>query len=140
MLHITRGIANNVYFTLRETKKQAAGVVHYYFFKFENDMTKQAAYLMSSNATSITHNARYSHLVFTEGTQVTLSPEGFFKYTVYEVTDNTLSDDSTLNASHIVEQGKAFVKDSNVTEVSYTEYTPTDNTNTTNNNTVYLNI
>ena len=140
MLHITRGIANNVYFTLRETKKQAAGVGHYYFFKFENDMTKQAAYLMSSNATSLSHNARYSHLVFTEGTQVTLSPEGFFKYTVYEVTDNTLSDDSTLNASHIVEQGKAFVKDNNVTEVSYTEYTPTDNTNTTNNNTVYLNI
>ena len=140
MLHITRGIANNVYLTLRETKKQAAGVGHYYFFTFENDMTKQAAYLMSSNATSITHNARYSHLVFTEGTQVTLSPEGFFKYTVYEVTDNTLSDDSTLNASHIVEQGKAFVKDSNVTEVSYTEYTPTDNTNTTNNNPVYLNI
>tara|TARA_Y100001937_G_C7090786_1_gene317632 strand:+ start:189 stop:611 length:423 start_codon:yes stop_codon:yes gene_type:complete len=140
MLHITRGIANNVYFTLRETKKQAAGVGHFYFFKFVNDMTKQEAYLMSSNATSLSHTSRFSQLVFTEGTQVTLQPEGFFNYTVYEVTDNTLTDDSTLNALHIVEQGKAFVSDSNVNEVSYTEYTPTDNTNTTNNNTVYLNI
>tara|TARA_R110002020_G_scaffold17386_2_gene61130 strand:- start:911 stop:1198 length:288 start_codon:yes stop_codon:yes gene_type:complete len=95
---------------------------------------------MNTAATSITHNARYSHLVFTEGTHVTLNPEGFFKYTVYEVTDNTLTDDSTLNDTHIVEQGKAFVKDNAVTEVNYTEYTPTDVTNTLNKNTVYLNI
>jgi hypothetical protein len=103
-------------------------------------MTKQAVYLMSTSASSLTHTSRYSHLVFTEGTHVTLTPEGFWKYTVYEVTDNTLTDDSTLTASEIVEQGKLFVKDNAVTEVSYTEYTPADNTNTTNNNTVYLNI
>lgn len=140
MLHITRGISNNLYFTLRDKKIQDAGVGHYYFFKFVNDMTKQAVYLISSSASSLSHNARYSHLVFTEGTHVTLTPEGFWKYTVYEVTDNTLTDDSTLTASEIVEQGKLFVKDNAVTEVSYTEYTPADNTNTTNNNTVYLNI
>ena len=140
MLHITRRTANNLYFTLRDNKKQASGVGHFYLFKFTNDMTNRSVYLMNTAATSITHNARYSHLVFTEGTHVTLSPEGFFKYTVYEVTDNTLTDDSTLNDTHIVEQGKAFVKDNAVTEVSYTEYTPTDATNTLNKNTVYLNI
>lgn len=140
MLHITRGISNNLYFTLRDKKIQDAGVGHYYFFKFVNDMTKQATYLMSDQATSLSHNSRYSHLVFTEGTHATLTLEGFWKYTVYEVTDNTLTDDSTLTASEIVEQGKLFVKDNAVTEVSYTEYTPADNTNTTNNNTVYLNI
>ena len=140
MLHITRRTANNLYFTLRDNKKQSSGVGHFYLFKFTNDMTNRSVYLMNTAATSITHNARYTHLVFTEGTHVTLSPEGFFKYTVYEVTDNTLTDDSTLNDPHIVEQGKAFVKDNGVTEVSYTEYTPTDATNTLNKNTVYLNI
>ena len=103
-------------------------------------MTKEAAYLMNTNATSLSHNTRYSQLVFTEGTQVTLNPEGFFTYTVYEVTDNTLTDDSTLTELDIIEKGKAFVKDGAVTEVSYTQYTPTDNVNTTNSNKIYLNI
>ena len=137
---INRGVANNLYFTLLDKKHLAVGVGTFYFFKFVNDMTKEAAYLMNTNATSLSHNTRYSQLVFTEGTQVTLNPEGFFTYTVYEVTDNTLTDDSSLTALDIVEQGKAFVKDGAVTEVSYTQYTPTDNVNTTNNNTVYLNI
>ena len=95
---------------------------------------------MQTNAGSLTHTRRYSLLSFTEGTHLTLQIEGFYKYTVYEVTDNTLTDDSTLNDTHIVEQGKAFVKDNNVTEVSYTEYTPSDSKNTLHKNTVYLNI
>ena len=137
---INRGVANNLYFTLRDKKHLAVGVGTFYFFKLVNDMTNEAVYLMNTNATSLSHNSRYSQLVFTESTQVTLKPEGFFTYTVYEVTENTLTDDSSLTALDIVEQGKAFVKDGAVTEVSYTQYTPTDNVNATNSNTVYLNI
>jgi hypothetical protein len=140
MLHINRGIQNTIYLTLRDKKHIAAGSAFYIFIKFVNDMTKEATYLMAVSPVAIAHQPRYSRIVFTEGTHVTLNPEGFFTYTVYEVTDNTLTDDSTLTSNDIIEQGKAFVKDGAVTEVSYTQYTPTDNVNTTNSNTVYLNI
>ena len=69
-----------------------------------------------------------------------MKPEGFWKYTVYEVTSALLTDDSTLTAAEIVEEGKMFVKDEALSEVSYTQYTPSDNENTTNKNTTYLNI
>ena len=140
MLHITRGIENTVYFTVRDKKVGASGANFYHLFKFVNDMTKEEVFIMGGTNSVITHFIRHSFLTFTEGGSIIFNPEGFWQYTIYETTDNTLTDDSTLTTSDIVEQGKAFVKDNAVTEVSYTQYTPTDNTNTTNKNTVYLNI
>ena len=137
---ITRGQSNTLYFTLLDNKKVPSDLAYYHFFKFVNDMSKEEVFVMSDRLSEHTSTARYTKAVFTEGTDVTLTLEGFWSYTIYEVTTNTLTDDSELTADEIVEQGKVFVKDNNVTEVSYTQYTPTDNTNTTNTNTVYLNI
>lgn len=137
MLHITRGIRNTVKMTLQDQRVNDEGVTVYYFFKFVNDMEQKDVFMYGSD---LTHYQRYTEISFTEGTDVTLSPEGFWKYTVYEVTDALLEDDSTLTAADIVEQGKLFVKDDNTTEISYTQYTPTSNENTTNENNVYLSI
>jgi hypothetical protein len=123
--------------TLQDQRVNDEGVTVYYFFKFVNDMENKDVFMYAS---SLAHYQRYTEISFTEGTHVTLKPEGFWKYTVYEVTADDLTDDSTLTAADIVEKGKLFVKDDNTTEISYTQYTPTSNENTTNENNVYLSI
>ncbi len=136
MLHIVRGTTNDLPVTLNEKKVYATGTTIYYLCKFVNDMTNKAKYGYGA----ITGYARYTNIRLIEGTDITLTESGFWTYTIYEVTSNSLTNDTGLATSSIVEKGKAFVKDNNVTEVSYTQYTPTDNTNTTNNNTSYIKL
>jgi len=134
MVVINKGLQNELYFNLTSKKKLLNKP--YIFIKFTNDMTKQS-YFLNPNETVTT---RYSQVEFIEGTDISLGAEGFYTYVIYQVSVNTLTNDSTLNADSIIERGKALIKDANVTEVSYTQYTPTDNKNTTNSNTVYIKI
>ncbi len=134
MVVIDKGTSSS--FLLNLTTKKRVANSPYVFMKLTNDMTKEDYFVYPSE----TVEPRYSTLTITEGVDVTLGAEGFYTYVIYQVNDNTLTDDSTLSTSRIIERGKAKVNDASVTEVSYTQYTPTDNTNTLNNNTQYINI
>ena len=134
MVVINKGVANELYFNLKSKKRLTSSP--YVLFKFTNDMTKQSYFV---NPTE-TIKPRFSKIEFTEGTDISLGAEGFYTYVIYQVATNDLTNDSTLTDARIIERGKALVKDSSVTEVSYTEYTPTSNKNTTNNNTTYISI
>ena len=142
MLYITDGQVNFLYVTIKEKRVNAADVTgDIPYMKFVNDMTKAEFYLypfasISPRFTRLTIDAR-------EGGNHTLpNDEGFYTYTIYEVTDATFGNDgdSSLTDSQIVETGKAFIKNPAITGVTYTQYTPTDNVNTTNSNTQYLSI
>lgn len=134
MVVINKGVANTILLNL--TTKKTIASSPYIFVKLTNDMTKQSYYVYPTE----TVEPRYSQLTFTEGVDITLGAEGFYTYVIYQVDDNTLTDDSTLATFRIIERGKAKVEDASVTEVSYTQYTPTDNVNTTNSNTQYISI
>lgn len=128
MVHITRGQINTVYFTLTESKTTTAP---YYLLVLTNDMTKE---VVKFYPTILSNTQRVTPLKFTEPTDASLSPKGFWTYEVYESTDNTVTDLTDAAILGLLEKGKAFVKDDNVTEVSYTEHT-----NETTN-TVYIKI
>ena len=142
MVHIVKGIANHLPVTLREKRVNNAGVTIYYNMKLVNDMTKEEYFTYGS----MTNYPRYSIFAFNDavGSPPNTLPdeEGFYTYTIYEVTDlsSTKEELAALSDNLAVEKGKAFVSNPAITEVSYTQYTPTDNTNTLNSNTVYLNI
>jgi|TARA_R110000744_G_scaffold5556_2_gene19796 hypothetical protein len=141
MLHIIKGQTNNIPVTLKEKRINASGTTVYYYLKLVNDMSKKEWYGYGF----MTHYDRYSNFAINDAVGSppnTLLNEGFHTYSIYEVTSNAFGNDgdASLTDDLIVEQGKAFVKDNNVTEVSYTQYTPTDNTNTTNSNTTYIKI
>jgi|TARA_R100000482_G_C5100509_1_gene135392 hypothetical protein len=142
MVHIVKGIANHLPVTLREKRVNNAGVTIYYNMKLVNDMTKEEYFTYGS----MTNYPRYSIFAFNDavGSPPNTLPdeEGFYTYTIYEVTDLSLTKEelAALSDNLAVEKGKAFVSNPAITEVSYTQYTPTDNTNTLNSNTVYLNI
>lgn len=142
MLHITKGQLNNIPVTLNEKRVNDSGTTVYYYMKLVNDMTKKEYYTYGS----MTHYARYSMFSFNDavGSPPNELPtnEGFFTYTIYEVTSLSLGNegDASLTDSLAVEKGKAFVSNDAVTEVSYTQYTPTSNKNTTNSNTNYIKI
>ena len=142
MVHIVKGIANHLPVTLREKRVNNAGVTIYYNMKLVNDMTKEEYFTYGS----MTDYPRYSIFAFNDavGSPPNTLPdeEGFYTYTIYEVTDLSLTKEelAALSDNLAVEKGKAFVSNPAITEVSYTQYTPTDNTNTLNSNTVYLNI
>lgn len=128
MVHITRGQINTVYFTLTESKTTTAP---FFLLVLTNDMTKE---VVKFYPTILANTQRVTPLKFTEPTDASLSPEGFWTYEVYESTDNTVKDLTDAAILGLLEKGKAFVKDDNVTEVSYTEHT-----NETTN-TVYIKI
>ena len=142
MLHIIKGQVNNIPVTLHEKRVNNSGTTVYYYMKLVNDMTKEEYFTYGS----MTHYAIYSNFAFNDavGSPPNELPkhDGFYTYTIYEVTDNTFGNDgdASLNDTLAIEKGKAFINNNDITEVSYTQYTPTDNKNTTNSNTVYLNI
>lgn len=142
MVHIVKGQTNNLPVTLREKRVNNSGVTVYYYMKLVNDMTKEEYFTYGS----MTNYPRYSIFAFNDavGSPPNTLPdeEGFYTYTIYEVTDLSLTKEelAALSDNLAVEKGKAFVSNPAITEVSYTQYTPTDNTNTLNSNTVYLNI
>ena len=138
MQYAKRGTTNYLSVSIKDARRYAESATTYIFVKLTNDFTKQSVYYYPS---SITNYSRYSKIRLIEPADVTLTPEGSWKYVIYETLSNGLSNDSTLTASMIVDRGKLTLNDDAVTEVSYTEYTPpTNSTNTTNTNTVYLNI
>jgi len=142
MIHIVKGTVNNLPVTLREKRVNNAGVTIYYYMKLVNDMTKEEYFTYGA----MTNYPRYSIFAMndTVGDPPNSLPdeEGFYTYTIYEVTDLGFGNDgdASLNDNIAVEKGKAFVSNPAITEVSYTQYTPTSNTNTLNSNTTYLNI
>jgi hypothetical protein len=142
MIHITKGQINYVYVTIKEKRVNAADVLSDIpYMKFVNDMTKAEFYLYPYTTIA----PRFTRLAIDarEGGAHSLpDDEGFYTYTIYEVTDATFGNDgdSSLTDSQIVETGKAFIKNPAITGVAYTQYTPTDNVNTTNSNTQYLSI
>jgi hypothetical protein len=142
MVHIVKGQTNNLPVTLREKRVNNSGVTVYYYMKLVNDMTKEEYFTYGS----MTDYPRYSLFSFNDaiGSPPNTLPneEGFYTYTIYEVTNLGFGDDgdASLNDDIAVEKGKAFVSNNSVTEVSYTQYTPTSNKNTTNSNKTYLRI
>ena len=138
MQYVKRGATNYLSVSIKDARNYSESVTTYIFVKLTNDFTKQSVYYYPS---SVTNYSRYSKIRLIEPADATLTPEGAWKYVIYETLSSGLSNDSTLSSTHIVEQGRLKVTDISVTEVSYTEYTPpSNNTNTTNTNTVYLNI
>lgn len=133
MVVINKGVLNN--FKLNLTSKKIIASSPYVFMKLVNDMDKRSYFVYPTE----TVNPRFSELSFTEGTDISLGAEGFYTYTIYQVSADDLTNDTGLE-DNIIERGKALIKDSSVTEVSYTQYTPTNNKNTTNNNTTYISI
>lgn len=143
MIHITKGQASSFSVTLQEKRINSAGTTVYYLININNDMTKK-------NWWSYGTQVRYPRYTkFTVNDSVgsppnTLVDEGFSTYKIYEVTSLSIDlsdvDNVAVTASQIVEQGKVFIKDDSVTEVSYTQYTPTTNTNTLNSNKQYISI
>jgi len=142
MIHIVKGETNNIPVTLKEKRVNDSGTTVYYYMKLVNDMTKEEYYTYGS----MTHYNRYSNFAFNDavGSPPNSLPnhDGFYTYTIYEVTDLGFGNDgdASLTDSLVVEKGKAYVSNEAITEVSYTQYTPTSNKNTTNSNTTYLSI
>lgn len=127
MLHITRGQVNTVYTTLAESKTTTTP---YYLLVLTNDMTQEVVKFYPA----LSNTNRIDNLRFTEPTDASLSPEGFWTYEIYESTDNTVTDLEDAAILGLLEKGKAIVSDDLVTEVKYTEHT-----NETTN-TVYIKI
>lgn len=143
MIHITKGGLSTFPTTLREKRVNTSGTTVYYLINLNNDMTKINWWSYGAQ----THTPRLTNFSINDAVgspPLTLPDEGFYTYKIYEVTSESIDisnvDSVSVTDSQIVEIGKAFVTDNNITEVSYTQYTPTTNTNTTNSNTQYISI
>lgn len=127
MIYIRKGQANTCVFTLNE---KATTTSHNWVFVFTNDTTGSGKTFTAFELSSTT--ARYNKFTITESSTenlyngtVSLSPTGYWSYTVYEMADTSPTSLVVANALATVETGKAFVYDS-TENVNYT-FT-TDNT------------
>jgi len=140
MIKWTDNSTNIFEISISDTRKVSKGTTPYFFMEVENDMTKvkKAFY-----CTLVEQAARYVKLSVTEPSTVNLVEQGFYKYTIWETSNDTLTSvnyTSILGDEDLVHKGKLYYDDTANTEVSYTQYTPTSNKNTTNSNTTYLSI
>lgn len=110
MILINKGENNLITVTLNEKTTLSSPT---YLFKFTNDITKQSVKFIASNISSYTY--RYDQFLITETSGatnltsgvITLSPTGFWSYTIYEQTSTTSLDERL--ATSIVETGKVNV-------------------------------
>lgn len=154
MIYLTRTSSGGFYnnFQVRTTNKYALSVplTTYLYMKIVNDITKEEffSYLYVVSSTPYFQLVNFTDTAGSQsqvgGEDIGLQEEIFHTYTIYEISNTDQTGDVTeaivQGKSNIIERGKIFLINDQITEVSYTEYTPTDNTNTTNSNTVYLNI
>lgn len=122
MIQINKGQNNLITVTLFEKTTLSSPT---YLFKFVNDVTKQTVRFIATNSSAYTY--RYDQFLITETSGatnltsgvITLSPTGFWSYTIYEQTSTTSLDER--QATGIVETGKVKVIGDD------TEYTVYDN-------------
>jgi hypothetical protein len=86
MITINKSAANDVYVTLKENQTITSP---YYLFKFTNEATKEIKYCYLVDDSAYTD--RYNHFTLTEGTNVTLNGDGFYRYEIYESNDQVAS-------------------------------------------------
>jgi len=121
MIYIRKNQANTVVLTLNE---KATSTTHDWLFEFTNELTGQTklftAFELSSNT------SRYNEFVITESATenlyngtVTLSPTGYWNYTIYEMADTSPTILLPASAIGVVETGKVFVYDS-TENINYT--------------------
>lgn len=116
MIFITKNATNNVYLTAREKSSIALSsttAVTYYLFNFVNDLTQADLYFVPIHVTSTT---RYDHFQITEGNipnltagTVTLNPNYFFSYYVYENLTNPYNLYLSGTTGVLIESGKVLV-------------------------------
>lgn len=106
MVLINKTASNTLIFTLKERQTLTSP---YFLFRFTNDITNAKQTVIMSDTSSYTD--RYNSFTLIEGTTVTLSPEGFWKYEVWEQSSavNTNPDLATTK----LETGTARVLSSN---------------------------
>lgn len=141
----TGTINNTIKLSLNSKRLINKGTTSYFFIKVVNDMTKdeQFAYPTVSSTT-----ARFVTFTFTmvdsnaSASQFRFTHEGFHTYTMYNITNGTLTSDASLDEDDICQLGKLHFATSLQSEVTYTEYTPNtaNNENILNDNTVYIKI
>ena len=110
MIRINKNQNNLITVTLEEKRTLENAV---YLFKFTNDITKQSVKFIAQNISEYTY--RYDQFLITETTGannltsgvITLSPTGFWSYTIYEQVSNTNLNESL--SGNIVETGKVHV-------------------------------
>ena len=118
MILINKGQSNKVVLTLTEKVTLPIPV---FLFRFVSDVTN-VEYAFIMNNTSI-YKDRYDEFLLIEGTTVTLSPNGFYHYYVYEQSSPT-NLDYTL-ALNLLEVGKVELKSTTITE-PITQFEATD--------------
>lgn len=118
MIFITKNSTNDVYLTLREKSSIALSsttAVTYYLFNFRNDQTQQDLYFIP---VAITSTTRYDWFRITEtgstsvnltGGTVSLNPNYFFSYFVYENLTNPYNLYLTGTTGVLIESGKVLV-------------------------------
>ena len=143
MIHINKCTLTPFSTTLKEKRVNNSGTTVYYLINLNNDMTKKNWWSYGTQ----THTKRHTLFGVRDdigSPPVAMPNEGYHTYKIYEVTSASIDisdvDNVAVTESQIVEQGKAFVSDASITEVTYTQYTPTDNKNTTVKNTEYIKI
>lgn len=102
MIVVNQGVENTVDLTLSEKSTISAP---FYLFVFKNDTTKD--FVRKVIADVSVYKRRYNRFVFTEGTDITLTPTGYWHYKIYEQTSHTNTDESL--STTLVEEGKVNV-------------------------------
>ena len=113
-IRIQKGEANDLVVTVTELQNSA--LANFWLFRFLNDQN-QDEYLVFLDDIS-TDTERYNKLVLIEGTDVSFSIKGDYKYEIYQMPDNA---DTDYTRGELNESGKIIVWDDNPER---TEYTP----------------
>lgn len=129
MIFLKQDISNTVVLTLQE-KTTITGQTPYYLFEFTNDDTNESKVFTASDLSTCTRRYNEFIITLTGGTEsltggtITLSPNGYWKYNIYQMTGQT-----NLNISNtisMVENGKVYVSGTTLPVITeYTGETPT---------------
>jgi len=109
MILINKGQTNKVVVTVTEKVTLA---IPYFLFRFVSDATNVEYTFLMAN-TSL-YKDRYDEFSLIEGTTVTLNPNGFYHYYIYEQA-SAINLDYTL-AGALLEVGKVDVVSTTITE------------------------
>jgi hypothetical protein len=102
---ITKGILNIVVLTLNEKKTAACD----WLLEFINESTGESK-VLSVTDTSV-YPERYNLFTITEGTDITLSTSGTWKYKAHQMPVSSPKDTNTSNSIKVCEESKCHVID-----------------------------
>lgn len=102
MIHINKGEENTVVLTLSEKVTLS---FPFFLFVFKSDTTKDEVKAVIGDTSSYAY--RYNEFVIDEGTLLTLSPTGYWHYSVYEQESSTNTD--VRLTGNLLEVGKCHV-------------------------------